>query len=74
MAADGADAARFECVPGVVAGFVEIFGIIAVGAKPAARFLRLPLAQRTANAAEIDFVSLFFSRFFKDFFGQGSFL
>ncbi len=65
--------ACFKSIPTRQAAAVEIFGKIAVRAKPAARRIRLPLTHRTANPAEIRFI---FFRFdcFENFFRTGSFL
>jgi hypothetical protein len=53
MAATGAATARHECVPARAAAVGEEFRISTRYAKPAMRWLRAPLAARTADPAEV---------------------
>ena len=73
MIAARAKSAGFKCIPHRAAAAVKIFGKITVGAKPAARGIRLPFANRAANAAEIRFIFFRF-KYFENFFSLGSFL
>jgi hypothetical protein len=67
------DAFRFECVPARKTSAVEKFGIIAVGAKPSARFIRFPIAVRASDARKFRFYFIVFDNLFENFFGFGGF-
>lgn len=62
MCADRTQTACFKRIPFGITGIVKIFGIIAIGAPPAARFFRLPFTQRTTDAAEIGFNNFLFGK------------
>lgn len=57
MAAAGTKTARGECIPAGAATIGEKFRIAARRAEPAMRRLRLPFAQRAANAVEVGEIS-----------------
>lgn len=57
MAATGTKAVRGKCIPAGAATFFEEFWIVARRTIPAMRRLRLPFAERAADAAEVGKIS-----------------
>ena len=74
MSTAGAQAARGESIPDRPATIVEIFGMPAIIARPEARGVRLPLAERATNPAEKRFFVIYLCDFIRRFIRQTAFL